>query len=118
MNIIAYSLKGAAVAANCLFFAGVYYGRVIYNKKFKGRRIHNLAVGLGASMGIYLIILIYYMVSFLLGKYYLKSGVCLFFIVSPFTIGLFGNNYDKAKTYFNIQLLFLALSLLFIVFFV
>ena len=111
-------IKGLAVTANCFFFINVFYGRKIYNKKFNGRVVHRLTVALVISMAIYLLAVSFYMVNFILGKYYIKSAGCLFFIISPFTVGLFGNNYDNAKAYFNIQLLFLLLSLIFLILFV
>jgi len=118
MIVLGYIFKGLAIFSNLLFFAGIYYGKIIYNKKFRAKRVHYLTVGVAVGMIVYLIILIYYIAGFILVKDFIKSAVCLLFLTSPFLIGVYGNNYDKAKTYFNIQLGLLALSLLFLVFFV
>ncbi len=116
MNVIAYSLKGVAIAVNSLFFTGVYFGMKTYNKKFRARRVHKLTVGLAVGLMMYILILMFYAFSFVLEKHFLKSAACLFFAASPFLIGISGNDYNKAKTYFIIQLIVLIFSLLFIIF--
>ena len=101
--------------SNFLFFSFVLYAGSIYNKKFHAKRNHYLAVFMAINMIIYYLFMAVCAFSFFLEKEYVNSFICLFFVISPYLIGIYGNDYEKAKFYFRIQLFVLLLSFVFLI---
>jgi hypothetical protein len=114
MHQLLHNSKYIAILANLVFFVTVFYGKLIYNKKFKARRVHYLMVTFGLTMVVYYPLLLIYSIAFMLNNKPLYALACLSFIASPYIIGIFGNNYDRAKTYFNIQLVLLVMCFVFL----
>ncbi|MCL2155674.1 MAG: hypothetical protein FWH53_08425 [Leptospirales bacterium] len=108
------SFKIIGIISNSLFFSFVLYAGLIYNKKFNSKRNHYLAVFMAINMVIYYLFMIVCAFSFFLEEEFFNSFLCLFFVMSPYLIGIYGNDYDKAKWYFGIQLFILLVSLVFV----
>ena len=107
--------KIIGIISNSFFFSFVLYAGLIYNKKFHAKRNHYLAVFMAINMVIYYLFMILCSFSFFIEEEFSYSFLCLFFIISPYLIGIYGNDYDKAKLYFGIQLFILLGSLIFII---
>jgi len=107
--------KIIGLISNSLFFSFVLYAGLIYNKKFHAKRIHYMAVFMGLNMVVYFLFMIVCAFSFFLEKEFFNSFLSLLFAISPYLIGIYGNDYDKAKFYFGLQLLLLVASFVFLV---
>jgi len=107
--------KIVGLISNSFFFSFVFYAGLIYNKKFHAKKNHYLAIFMAINMVIYYLFMILCAFSFFLEQEFLDSFICLFFVISPYLIGIYGNDYDKARLYFGIQLLLLVASFVFLI---
>jgi uncharacterized membrane protein len=107
--------KIIGIISNSLFFSFVLYAGLIYDKKFHAKKNHYLAVFMTINMIIYYLFMLFSAFAFFLEQEFINSFLCLFFIISPYLIGIYGNDYDKAKWYFCIQLFILLGSLVFVI---
>jgi len=107
--------KIVGIISNSFFFIFVLYAGLIYNKKFHAKKNHYLAVFMTINMVIYYLFMIICAFSFFLDGEYFNSFLSLFFVISPYLIGIYGNDYDKAKLYFGLQLFLILVSLVFVI---
>jgi hypothetical protein len=110
-------LKVGTLLANILCFCGVFYGRQIYDREdMNPRRVHLFSITFIVIFLLYLSSMTIFSIYLLFIGHFFYASLFLFFITSPFIIGVLGNNFDRAKIYFNLQLFILFLSLLVLVF--
>jgi len=110
-----FNYKIIGLISNSLFFSFVLYAGLIYNKKFHAKRNHYLAVFMASNMVVYFLFMIVCAFLFFLEEEFFNSFLSLLFAISPYIIGIYGNDYDKAKFYFGIQMLLLIASFVFLI---
>ena len=82
----------------------------------KPKKVHYMSLTWLVSYLICILFYLFYAVFFITRNRYLYVLLCIIFIINPFIIGAFGNDYEKKTVYSRIQLLFYIASIAFFTF--
>jgi hypothetical protein len=104
------------IGANALCLGGFYYAKIAYNRRFNPQIMHYFSVALVVSFLAYLMLSLFFSVFYVMNGNLLAGAVCCAAFANPFIVGMTGNDYDRAKKYYIVQILFFISSLAFFIF--